>query len=174
MEPGDALFPVRFAQACITSGIPKAHRAKGQVVSTVAASGDGEFGVPVSNNERRDDQESFGGARKLIRPLLSAVTRRRRDPTQPADPLTHALLSETHGVPASTHAEAFYFQKQIQQGTDLTIVLEDGEELHGVLEWYDRCAVKLRAGRFRVLIYKSAIKYLFKTSDAHITSNIMR
>ena len=128
----------------------------------------------TNNNERRDDQESFGGARKLIRPLLSAVARRRRDPSQPADPLTHALISETHGIPASTHAEAFYFQKQIQQGTDMTVVLEDGEELHGTLEWYDRCAIKLRAGRHRVLVYKSAIKYLYKTSDAQIPANIMR
>ena len=133
------------------------------------------IGVPLNNNnERRDDQESFGGARKLIRPLLSAVARRRRDPSQPADPLTHALISETHGVPASTHAEAFYFQKQIQQGTDMTVVLEDGEELHGTLEWYDRCAIKLRAGRHRVLVYKSAIKYLYKTSDAQTPANIMR
>lgn len=127
-----------------------------------------------SANERRDDTESFGGARKLIRPLLSAVTRRRRDPSQSADPLTHALVSESHGVPASSHAEAFYFQKQIQQQTEMTVVLADGEEVHGVLEWYDRCAIKLRAGRHRVLIYKTAIKYLYKTSDAHMGGTVMR
>ena len=124
-------------------------------------------------HDRREEQESFGGARKLIRPLLSAVTRRRA-PVQAADPLTHALVSETHGVPASSHAEAFYFQKQIQQQTDMTVVLEDGEEIHGMVEWYDRCAIKLRSGRHRVLIYKSAIKYLFKTSDAHAAGTVMR
>lgn len=124
-------------------------------------------------NERRDEQESFSGARKLIRPLLSAVGRRRA-PAQTADPLTHALLSENHGVPHSSHAEAFYFQKQIQQQTELSLVLEDGEELHGVLEWYDRDALKLRAGRHRTLVYKSAIKYMFKTSDAHPAGTIMR
>ena len=126
-----------------------------------------------STNERREDQESFGGARKLIRPLLSAVARR-RNPLGNADPLTHALVSDTHGVPASSHAEAFYFQKQIQQQTELTVVLEDGEEVHGVLEWYDRCSVKLRAGRHRILVYKSAIKYLYKTSDAHTVGSVMR
>ncbi len=126
-----------------------------------------------AGNERRDQNESFSGARKLIRPLLSAVARRRA-PVQTADPLTHALVSDTHGVPATSHAETFYFQKQIQQQTEMTVVLEDGEELHGVLEWYDRCAVKLRSGRHRTLIYKSAVKYLYKTGEAHPAGTIMR
>ena len=126
-----------------------------------------------NGNQRRDENESFGGARKLIRPLLSAVARRRA-PVQTADPLTHALVADTHGVPASSNAEAFYFQKQIQQQTEMTVVLEDGEELHGVLEWYDRCAIKVRSGRHRTLIYKSAIKYLYKTSEAHPAGTIMR
>ncbi len=124
-------------------------------------------------NDRREDQETFGGARKLIRPLLSAVARRRA-PVPTPDPLTHALVSDSHGVPATSHAEAFYFQKQIQQQTDLTVVLEDGEEVHGIVEWYDRGAIKLRSGRHRVLVYKTAIKYLFKTSDAHAVGTVMR
>ena len=124
-------------------------------------------------NERRTDVESFSGTRKLIRPKLS-TTERRRDPTHSGDPLSHALVSDAHATQASSHAEAFYFQKQIQQQTDLTVVLEDGEELHGTLEWYDRCAIKLRTGRQRVLVYKSSIKYLFKTSDAHAPGSVMK
>lgn len=126
-----------------------------------------------TTNDRRDEAESFGGARKLIRPLLSAVARRRA-PSQSGDPLTHALVSDAPGSPASSHAEAFYFQKQIQQQTEMTVVLEDGEELHGTLEWYDRCAIKLRAGRQRVLVYKASIKYLYKTSDASTVGSVMR
>ncbi len=126
-----------------------------------------------SVNDRKDEQESFGGARKLIRPLLSAVARRRAS-TQTPDPLTHALVGDSQREPASSHAEAFYFQKQIQQQTEMTVVLDDGEELHGVVEWYDRCAIKLRAGRHRVLIYKAVIKYLYKTSDAHQAGTVMR
>ena len=103
-------------------------------------------------------------------PRLPAVAH----PSKRPDPLTHAMVSETHGVPASSHAEAFYFQKQIQQQTEMTVVLEDGEEVHGVVEWYDRCAIKLRSGRHRVLVYKSAIKYLYKTSDAHAAGTVMR
>ncbi len=124
-------------------------------------------------NERRNDPESFSGMRKLIRPILN-VAERRRDRLHAGDPLSHALLSDTHGVPESSHAEAFYFQKQIQQGTEMTFVLEDGEELHGTLEWYDRCAIKIRTGRHRVLVYKSALKYLFKTSDAHAPGTVMK
>ena len=122
--------------------------------------------------EARADAELFGGTRKLIRPQLSAVERR-RDLLHSGDPLTHALNADVH-APASSHAEAFYFQKQIQQGTELTLVLEDGEEIHGVIEWYDRCAVKVRAGRQRVLVYKDGIKYLFKTSDGHAAGSVMK
>ena len=122
--------------------------------------------------EARGDAELFSGTRKLIRPQLSAVERR-RDPSHSGDPLTHAMNAEAH-APASSHAEAFYFQKQIQLQTELTLVLEDGEEIHGVIEWYDRCAIKLRAGRQRVLVYKSGIKYLFKTSDGHPAGSVMK
>ncbi len=124
-------------------------------------------------NERRTEAESFSGTRKLIRPHLTP-TERRRDPSHNGDPLSHALVSDNHGAQASSHAEAFYFQKQIQQQTEMTVVLEDNEELHGTLEWYDRCAIKLRVGRQRVLVYKTGIKYLYKTSDAHPPGTVMK
>ena len=124
-------------------------------------------------NQRRIDPESYSGTRKLIRPSL-AITDRRRDPAHSTDPLSHAMAPEPHAAPVSSHAEAFYFQKQVQQQTELTIVLEDGEQLHGVIEWYDRCAIKLRSGRHRILVYKSSIKYLFKTSDVHAAGSVMK
>jgi sRNA-binding regulator protein Hfq len=62
------------------------------------------------------------------------------------------------------HAELFYLQKQIQAQTPMVIVLEDGERIDGCIEWYDRNAIKVR-GRSRVLIYKSAIKYMYKLGD---------
>ncbi len=123
--------------------------------------------------EIRNDAESFSGTRKLIRPHLTPAERR-RDPSHGGDPLTHALVSDGNTTQGSSHAEAFYFQKQIQQQTDITVVLEDGEELHGLVEWYDRCAIKLRVGRQRVLLYKTGIKYLYKTSDAHPTGGVMK
>jgi len=120
-----------------------------------------------------NDDNSFNGTRKLIRPQLPASDRR-RDPMYSDDPLSHALVADMHSSIESSHAEAFYFQKQIQLQTDMTFVLEDGEELHGVIEWYDKCVVKLRVGRTRVMVYKATVKYLYKTSDAHVSRAVMK
>ena len=62
------------------------------------------------------------------------------------------------------HAELFYLQKQIQSQTPMVIVLEDGERIDGCIDWYDRNSIKVR-GRTRTLIYKSAIKYMYKLGD---------
>jgi RNA chaperone Hfq len=120
----------------------------------------------------RDD--SFNGNRKLVRPHLPPMAERKREAVHADDPLTHATLSETHGVPSSSHAEAFYFQKQMQQQTEMTVVLEDGEQLHGIIQWYDRSVVKLRVGRNRVMVYKNCIKYLYKASEGHAASTVMK
>ena len=119
------------------------------------------------------DDNSFNGTRKLIRPQLPPGERR-RDPLHGEDPLSHALVMDVHTVLESSHAEAFYFQKQIQLQTEMTFVLEDGEELYGIIEWYDRCVVKLRVGRTRVMVYKAAVKYLYKTSDGRTKRPVMK
>ncbi len=62
-------------------------------------------------------------------------------------------------------AEVFYLQKQIQSQTPMVIVLEDGERVEGWIEWYDRWALKVR-GRSKMLVYKSAIKYMYKMGEA--------
>jgi sRNA-binding regulator protein Hfq len=62
------------------------------------------------------------------------------------------------------HAELFYLQKQIQSQTPMVIVLEDGERVEGCIEWYDRNSLKVR-GRTKTLVYKSAIKYMYKLGD---------
>jgi sRNA-binding regulator protein Hfq len=62
------------------------------------------------------------------------------------------------------HAELFYLQKQIQSQTPMIIVLEDGEHIDGCIEWYDRNSLKVR-GKTKTLIYKSAIKYMYKLGD---------
>lgn len=62
------------------------------------------------------------------------------------------------------NAELFYLQKQIQSQTPMVIVMEDGELVEGCIEWYDRNALKIR-GRWKTLVYKSAIKYMYKLGD---------
>ncbi len=122
----------------------------------------------------RLEAAAFNGTRKLIRPHLPVQERRRTsDPLHAEDPLTHAM-TEAHAPAESSHAEAFYFQKQIQMQTEMMFVLDDGEELRGVIEWYDKCVVKLRVGRLRVLVYKAGIKYLFKASEAQQHSSVMK
>jgi sRNA-binding regulator protein Hfq len=61
-------------------------------------------------------------------------------------------------------AELFYLQKQIQSQTQMVIVLEDGEQMEGCIEWYDRNTLKVR-GRQKALIYKSSIKYMYKVGE---------
>jgi sRNA-binding regulator protein Hfq len=61
-------------------------------------------------------------------------------------------------------AELFYLQKQIQSQTQMVIVLEDGEHIEGCIEWYDRHTLKVR-GRQRVLVFKSAVKYMYKHGE---------
>ena len=49
----------------------------------------------------------------------------------------------------------------------MVVVLQDGEELHGVIEWYDKSCIKLiRPGAANMLVYKPAIKYMYKESES--------
>ncbi len=61
-------------------------------------------------------------------------------------------------------AELFYLQKQINSQTPMVIVLEDGQHVDGCIEWYDRNSLKVR-GRQKTLVYKSAIKYMYKLAE---------
>jgi sRNA-binding regulator protein Hfq len=74
----------------------------------------------------------------------------------------HASLHEDHG--SNRQAELFYLQKQIQQQTPMIFIMEDGARVQGVIEWYDRNSIKVR-GKSRVLVFKSAIKYLYKAGE---------
>jgi sRNA-binding regulator protein Hfq len=68
--------------------------------------------------------------------------------------------------PDQTNAENFYYVKQMQNRTPIAVVLRDGEELRGYIEWYDRHSIKLnRAGEPNVMVYKANIKYIFKLND---------
>jgi sRNA-binding regulator protein Hfq len=109
---------------------------------------------------------SPAGPRKLIRPHLPARASASRYPAllSTITP-THSAQHRWDSTAESSHAEAFYFQKQIQSKTLMTFVLEDGEQVEGTIEWYDRNAIKVRRGRARTLIYKAGIKYLYKAED---------
>jgi len=69
--------------------------------------------------------------------------------------------------PEQTNAENFYYQKQMQSRTPMVIVLQDGEEVHGIIEWYDKTCIKVirEDGGPNLMIYKPAIKYMFKQEE---------
>ncbi len=125
--------------------------------------------------EATADQESFAN-RKLIRPTLNRAEHphnnhghnhggserreRDRDRDRSTAPAKKPAPSE------QTNAENFYYQKQMQSKTPMVIVLRDGEEVHGYIEWYDKNCIKLnRSGAANLMIYKPAIKYMFKENE---------
>ncbi len=127
-------------------------------------------GFESTATERALEPETFTN-RKLIRPTLSREQARdgeRRERPERAERSERPSNGKKTPPPDQTHAENFYYQKQMQAKTPMVIVLNDGEEIHGVIEWYDRTCLKLiRNGSSpNVLVYKSCIKYMYKESES--------
>ena len=54
----------------------------------------------------------------------------------------------------------------------MVVVLDQGETIHGVIEWYDKQCIKVhRNNEPNLLIMKSCIRYMFKESDASNNGN---
>jgi RNA chaperone Hfq len=96
--------------------------------------------------------------RRLIRPSLNEMKEQMANRQPPRKKPT---------PPETTNAENFYYVKQMQTRTPMIVVLQDGEQVHGVIEWYDKYCIKVhRSNEPNLLIYKSNIKYLYKASEA--------
>ncbi len=68
--------------------------------------------------------------------------------------------------PESTNAENFYYLKQMNSKTPMVIVMTDGEQIQGWIEWYDKTCLKVnREGAPNLLIQKHCIKYVFKQEE---------
>ncbi len=49
----------------------------------------------------------------------------------------------------------------------MVVVLNDGEKVHGWIEWYDKACLKVnREQGPNLLLPKASIKYMFKESEA--------
>ncbi len=122
---------------------------------------------------RAPEPESFGN-RKLIRPslnreqarLIEATSERRERPSRSPERASTPAAKKAAPV-EQTHAENFYYQKQMQSKTAMVVVTREGEELRGVIEWYDKNCIKLNRanGESNLLIYKSSIRYMFKEAE---------
>jgi host factor-I protein len=130
--------------------------------------------------------------RKLIRTTLAEVKGKAREVPQPRErsngssrasnegrereraPQQHAPVQVKKRVPPpnETNAEIFYYKKQIDAHTLMVIVLLDGEEIEGTIEWYDRGALKVnRKDAPNLLVLKRNIKYIYKADERVETAN---
>jgi host factor-I protein len=131
---------------------------------------DGMDSTAARQAPERVQEEEFV-SRKLIRPSLSAPTSRtepvseRRERLERTDRMPSA--PRYNGAPEQTHAENYYYQKQIQGKTPVVVVMKNGEEVQGFIEWYDRNCIKLNCGSASpLLIYKPSIRYIYKAGEA--------
>lgn len=123
--------------------------------------------------------------RKLIRTTLAEVKGKAREVPQPPRERSngssrasndnqqravqqHSPVQVKKRIPPpnETNAEIFYYKKQIDAHTLMVIVLLDGEEIEGTIEWYDRGALKVnRKGAPNLLVLKRNIKYIYKADE---------
>ena len=68
-------------------------------------------------------------------------------------------------APEQTFEEARYLKQLIDHGTTVRVMLHDGEEVVGVIEYYDQSFIRLtRQGQPNLFIFKHDIKYLVEQS----------
>ena len=124
--------------------------------------------------------------RKLIRTTLAEVKGKAREVPQPRErsngsrgsnegreqrsaqqqPPSSVQVKKRVPPPIETNAEIFYYKKQIDAHTVMVIVLLDGEEIEGTIEWYDRGALKVnRKSAPNLLLLKRNIKYMYKADE---------
>lgn len=102
--------------------------------------------------------------RKLIRPDLTEIKEHRH-----ATPVTTPkYFRQRRAIPPDqTNAEGNYYLKQMANRTRMVIVLKDGEELRGTIEWYDKAALKVhRPDAPNILLMKDNVKYMYKENEA--------
>jgi sRNA-binding regulator protein Hfq len=112
--------------------------------------------------------------RKLVRPNLAEIKERMANKPKSAAreavareaPNSHGHHRRRPAPPEITAAEAFYYLKQMNNKTPMVVVLDDGEELRGHIEWYDRNTIKVhREDGPNLLLFKHSIRYLYKQEE---------
>jgi len=94
--------------------------------------------------------------RRLIRPNLAEIKEK----------MSQDSAKKKPHPPYDTHAENYYFLKQMNKKTRMAVVLADGEVIEGYIEWYDGSCIKLNRDEApNLLIYKASIKYMYKLNE---------
>ena len=55
----------------------------------------------------------------------------------------------------------------MQNKTPMVVVLDDGQQLRGIIEWYDRNCIKVNrdTSEPNLLVYKHCIRYMYKEHE---------
>jgi host factor-I protein len=122
---------------------------------------------------RAPEKEEFV-SRKLIRPALRKAegdgTATEMAPESARERVPRRSTERVKASPNAieqTHAEDFYYQKQMAAKTLMTVALKSGEVVQGVVEWYDRNCIKLsRVGKPHLLLYKPGIRFMHKSDES--------
>ena len=97
--------------------------------------------------------------RKLIRPNLA-------DLKDQMGPKSGGSRATKRVPPEQTNAESFYYLKQMNSKTPMVVVLQDGEEIRGVIEWYDKNAIKFnQKDGPNIVLLKHNIRCMFKEEE---------
>ena len=94
--------------------------------------------------------------RKLIKPDLKELKKNaKKDKKKPPPPY-------------KTHAENYYYIKQMNNHTPMVITLMDGTVMKGRIEWYDEKCIKFKIqdGSLSYIIFKHIVKYMHKDPEA--------
>ena len=94
--------------------------------------------------------------RRLIRPSLADLK----------DKMTVRSQKRKPSPQEQTNAESFYYLKQMQNKTPMVVILDDGQQLRGNIEWYDRkCSKVNREAEPNLLVFKHCIHYMYKENE---------
>ena len=114
--------------------------------------------MPFMNRQYEVDANQ-AGARRMFRSPMSDYKRQPRGNG-------NGRINTKAAPPEVTNAENFYYVKQMNSKTPMVIVMTDGEQIRGCIEWYDRSCLKVnREGAPNLLIQKHWIKYVFKQEE---------
>ena len=115
-------------------------------------------------NRQHDVDANQAGARRMFRSPMTDFKRQTRGNGNGNG--SGGRTNNRPAPPEQTNAENFYYLKQMNSKTPMVIVMNDGEEIRGCIEWYDRTCLKInREGAPNLLIQKHWIKYLFKEEE---------
>ena len=93
--------------------------------------------------------------RKLIKPDLNEIKRYQKKDSKKKPP-----------PPYKTHAENYYYIKQMNNRTPMVVELANGEIIKGKIEWYDSKCIKIKkSDEDNLIIFKQVIKYMHKDPD---------